>query len=197
MAVNFTTNIALAKPTDTELALNWARGTKLQEDNNIIIVNEMDKPVTSYTPVLAAQTTAPTVGSGGAQLGEYQDNQGIITGTFMVSFFTAGITAGSGEYGISLPFVVDNSFHSVGTAFNAIPGQFSVVGEGFISDSSAVATSGSVALDVVTVGGVSYARLLTEAHTTPAKTSRMFRDAMPFTVADGDLFIGNFCYKKL
>lgn len=196
MVVNFTTNIGLAKPDETELAENWVNFTELQEDNNLIIIDKTDITLQTYVPVIRAQTTNPTQGSGGAQLGDYQDIEGFIIGRFLISFFSAGITAGSGEYGISLPAVADGSFHTVGTAFNSTPGSFSVIGEGYINDSSAVATSGSVALDVVTVSGVSYARLLTELFTAPAKTSRFMRDAMPFTVADGDIFTGNFCYKK-
>lgn len=197
MVVNFTSNVALAKPTEDEIAENWVNLAELQEDNNNIIMNEGNKVVTTYSPTINAQTTAPNVGASGSVSGEYIDYMGIIIGNVIVTFFGAGIAVGSGEYGISLPFVVDNSFHIVGTAFNATPGSFSVVGEGFIYDASAAATSGSVAVDVVTVGGVSYARLLTELHTTPAKTSRIFRDNMPFAVAADDRLSINFCYKKL
>lgn len=197
MAVSFTANIGLAEPDNNELAANWATGAKLVEDNNLLIIDHMDIPLTTYTASINAQTTAPNIGSGGTELGEYQDIEGIIMGSFQITFFGSGITSGSGEYGIRLPAVADNSFHNVGTAFNATPGPFSVIGEGFIYDASAAATSGTLAIDVVTVGGVSYARLLTEAHTTPAKTSRMVRDSMPIVLAADDRLQGNFLYKKL
>jgi|ERR1044072_421263 hypothetical protein len=193
MVVNFTPNIGLAKPTEAELSLEWARTSKLQEDNNLIIIDKMDVNLVAYTPVLAAQTTAPTVGTGFTE-GEYMDFQGFIMGTFCLEFFDAGITVGSGEYGISLPAVVDNSYHSVGTAFNQNIGQFHCIGEGYIWDNSSVGNSGSVALDAVTVGGVSYARLVTE--TFVGKTSRLFRDSMPFALATNDKITGSFLYKK-
>lgn len=196
MVVAFTSNIGLAKPDDTELAKNWVNSTKLQEDNNLIIIDQMDIPVTAYTPAFVAQTVNPDTGNGNRR-GEYQDIQGIISGSFIIRMVDPGVGPGSGEYAIALPFVVDNVFHNVGTAFNATPGPFSVIGEGYIYDDSAVTTSGSVALDVVTVGGVSYVRLLTEAHTTPVKTSRLMRDAMPFTLATLDKVSGSFLYKKL
>lgn len=194
MGVSFTSNIGLAKPDDTELAKNWATATQLQDDNNVIVIDQMDIALSSYTPTINAQTTPPNVGAGSLR-GEYQDIQGIIFGSFIVEFLTGGIVIGSGEYGISLPFVVDNVFHNVGTAFNATPGPFSVIGDGYIYDSGVGAVL--AALDVVTVGGVSYARFLTEAHTVPAKTSRVARENMPMTVADQDKFTANFIYKKL
>jgi len=197
MVVNFTSNVALAKPTNVELAENWVNFTQLQGDNNTIIQDEANKVVTAYTPTFITQGTQPNIGSGGSVLGEYIDNMGVIMGSAIVTFFGSGIAAGTGEYGISLPFLVDNSFHSVGSALNSTPGSFSVIGEGFVYDASASSTSGSVAIDCVTFGGVSYARMLTEAFTSPAKTSRFVRDAMPITVAADDRFIINFLYKKL
>src|SRR5690349_20586487 len=122
MVVNFTSNVALAKPTESELAANWVNLTKLQEDNNIILANETNKVTTTWTPIIKAQTSDPNIGSGGGQNADYQDIQGMIFGRFMISFFGSGISIGSGEYAVSLPAVADNSFHTVGTAFNATPG---------------------------------------------------------------------------
>jgi hypothetical protein len=194
MAVTFTSNIGLAKPDDTELAKNWATATQLADDNKLIIIDQMDITLSTYTPVIAAQTTAPSLGAGTSK-GEYQDIQGIVMGSFLLEFVDPGVTVGSGEYGISLPFTADNTFHNVGTAFNATPGSFSVIGDGYIYDSGGVATA-FASLDVVTVGGVSYVRLLTEAHTAPAKTSRIARDSMPVALGTLDKFVGNFIYKR-
>jgi hypothetical protein len=198
VAVSQTTYIALNKPDDTELAKNWARLTQLQDDNNTKIETGINVPLTAYTPVLTAATTAPNMGTGvgAGAVGQYQNYNGIIQGSFVCSFVDTGVAVGSGEYAVSLPFPVDATFHSVGTSFAATPGSFSVVGEGYYLDISAVATSGSAAIDVVTVSGVSYVRFLTEVHTTPAKTSRLFKDSMPFAVATGDCLSGNFIYKK-
>jgi len=195
MAVNFTTYAGLAKPTETELALNWARSQQLADDNNTIIMNKANLATTTYTPTLAAQTTAPSAGAG-TRIGQYQDIHGFIMGNFKIQFLDPGVSSGNGFYAISLPAVADGSFHVVGTAFDTGTGSPTVIGEGYVLDISAVATSGTVALDVVTVGGVSYCRLLTEAFTAPAKTSRLFTNGMPFTLATGDYFAGSFFYKK-
>ena len=194
MVVSFTPNIGLAKPDNFELAANWINGTELQEDNNLIIIDKMDVNFVSYTPVIGAQTTAPNLGTGVIK-GEYQEIQGFVIGSFVVPFLDAGITAGAGEYGISLPFLVDSSFHSVGTSFNTGIGSNSVVGEGYIHDNSTpLQNNGSVVIDVITVTGVSYGRLLTE--TFVGKNAPVFKDGMPFTVANNDKLTGSFFYKK-
>lgn len=196
MAVNFTTNIALAKPTEAELALNWARSTELAEDNNTIIETVANTSLLSYTPVVTAFTTPPNFGSGsaGLNLGFYQVCQGWVWGNFRMACNGSGISVGSGNYGFSLPLPADGSFHTVGSTLNATEGDCSLIGDGYIYDASADATSGNIGLDVVTVSGVSYARLLTEVHS--GKTSRVFKDSMPFVIAADDQFTANFLYKK-
>lgn len=202
MAVTNTTYINLAKPDDTELAKNWASNGALHAAaNDLKIENNINLTLVPYTPVLTATTSAPNMGSGvgppaGGAIGQYQNLNGFIMGNFSCNFVDPGVAVGSGEYAISLPFVVDNTFHTVGTTFNDSTGSLSCIGEGYICDISAVAASGSVALDVVTVAGVSYARMVTEAFTAPAKTAKVFRDSMPFAVATGDCLNGHFVYKK-
>jgi hypothetical protein len=196
MVVSFTTNIGLAKPTETELAAEWARFTKLQEDNNLQIIDKMDVNLQTYTPTIKAQTADPALGAGTAKM-DYVDIQGIIMGSFIINFVDPGVGTGNGEIGLSLPEEVDNAFHTVGTAFSGVVGPNSVVGNGYIYDSSAVATSGAVALDVVTIASVSYLRMITEVFTAPAKTSRLVTSSQPFAPATGDCYTGFFCYKKL
>lgn len=195
MAVNFTTYIALAKPDKNELAVNWIEGTQLYDDNTTIIEAKTNIPVVSYTPVITATSVAPTLGTTGAIRGEYVEVQGFIFGNYVVEFTGTGITSGTGEYAISLPSVIDNVFHTVVTSLNSNIGTASCIGEGFIFDADTFATNGEVALDAATVAGVSYVRMCTESHV--GKTSRLFRDANPFTMSTGDKFTGTFFYKKL
>lgn len=195
MVVSFTPNIGLAKPDATEIAEKWINFDKLQEDNNLQLIDKMDVNLQTWTPALIAATVNPNVGAGTRQ-GEYIDVQGIIMASFTIEFTDPGVAAGTGEFGISLPEEVDNSFHSVGTALTAAPGQYSCIGNGYIYDSSAVATSGAVALDVVTIASVSYVRFVTEVFTAPAKTSRFQTNAQPMTPATGDVLNGFVIYKK-
>lgn len=199
MVVSFTPNIGLAKPSEAELASDWTGNTKLLEDNNLQIIDKMDIGLQTRVPTtVIAQTTNPNLGAGAATC-EFVDIQGIVMGSFKVTFVDPGITAGSGEYGIELPFELDASFHAVGSALNAAPGQYSVIGNGYIYDSSAVATSGAVAIDAVTISpgsGKSFARLITEVFTAPGKTSRLVTHAQPFTPANGDTLEGFFIFKK-
>lgn len=193
MVVNLTTNISLNKPTESEIANNWTTNTQLNDANNAKIIDKMDVQFQTYTPVIIAQTTAPNLGVG-TTTGRFQEFQGVIWGTFIIPFNDPGVTAGSGEYGISLPVLADNAYHSASTALNTGVGSFSCVGEGYIQDNSNVQNCGTVALELCLIGGVSYVRLCTEAFA--AKTSRLVRDAMPFTVAHADSFAGSFVYKK-
>lgn len=193
MVVNFTSNLALAKPTESEIAKNWVANTQLQDDNNVIITAKTDLQVASYTPTLVATTTPPGLGTGTAK-GEYQLVENFVFGSFLIEFLDAGISSGSGEYGFSLPFPVDGVYHTVGTALNQIPGNLSCIGEGYIYDATVINNSGSVAIDAVTISGVSYARLVTE--TFAGKTNRMVGGSMPFALANNDKFFGNFFYRK-
>ena len=194
MVVNFTSNIGLAKPTDVELATNWVEGTELIEDNNILIADRADLVLTAYTPTIIGPTTNPNVGAG-QRLGEYIEFQGFVFGSFNIVFDDPGVAAGSGSgaYGISLPVLLDNTFHQVGNALNNTLGSTNCVGEGYFTDGSAVGTSGTVALDVVRVGGVDYARMITEAYA--GKTVLWVGPTFPVTIADGDKFVGSFWYK--
>lgn len=194
MSVVLTPNIGLAKPDESELALNWARSTKLAEDNNLIIVDKTDINLTTYSPAFIGSAANPDTGIG-TRKGEYQDIQGFIIGNFNIRLIDPGVAGGSGEYGIALPFVVDNAFHSVGTAFGVQPGANSCIGEGYITDASSIPNSGTVALDCITIAGTSYARLVTEAYA--GKTSGVFGNSTPFLIATGDLIAGSFYYKRV
>ncbi len=195
MGVTFTPNIGLAKPDNTEVAKEWTNSTNLVEDNRLIVIDKMDITLSSYSPVLKAQTTDPLLGVGTIR-GEYQDIEGIVVGSFTIEFLDPGINAGSGAYAISLPAAADGTFHNIGTAFNSTPGAFSVVGNCYFFDSSNVALSGECALDLVTVSGVSYVQILPPAYTTPAKTAPTFTNAVPSVVANADTFSGFFVYKR-
>ena len=104
------------------------------------------------------------------------------------------VGSGAGGYGIKLPTLVDTAFHVMATALNQAPGSFACIGEGYLSDSSAVGTSGTVALDVVRIGGIDYARFITEAYA--GKTVEWMGPNIPAAVADQDQWSGQFWYKK-
>ncbi len=195
MAVSFTSNIGLAKPDETELVRNWVNFDQLQKDNNDQVAAKMNITLQTYNPSIIATTANPSIGSGVAS-GDYIDCDGIVMGNFRLTFVDPGVAAGTGEYAISMPQVFDSSFLTVGNSLTAAPGTNSVVGHGFLYDNSSVATSGSVALDAVTIGGVSYVRLIPEVYTAPAKTSSLVTNALPFVPATGDTFSGFFIFKK-
>lgn len=195
MAVTFTPNIGLAKVTEAELAANWVNGSQLNSDNNAIIQSKMAIALTAYTPTIIASVTPPNLGASAVFTAEYIEVQGYIFGTFTGLVLGSGIAAGSGNYGIKLPVVADPVYHSVGTALTDSPGIPSCIGEGYVYDDSSIAGSTTCALDVVTVAGVSYARLITETFT--GKAALMYGSASPAAIAVNDAFSGSFNYKKL
>ncbi len=192
MVVAFTTYVGLAKPDEAELALNWTRVQDLQEDNNTIIENEVNVLYTPYSPTLTASTTPPSVGAGFIS-GEYRDLNGFVLGSFKAEF-EAGMTAGTGVWGFALPFTADAAFHSVGSSLTATPGDNDIIGIAYMFDTSGVDSSGPAAIDVVTIAGVSYARLLLSAYA--GKTQYAYQAGSPFTAAAGDKFTGTFGYKR-
>lgn len=58
---------------------------------------------TTYTPALTAATTNPTLGTGGVITGRYTQVGKLVIGEFFIAFGSAGTSAGSGNYFVSLP----------------------------------------------------------------------------------------------
>lgn len=82
----------------------------------------------TYTPVLTAATTNPTLGSGSVTNGWYIQIGKTVFGGGRVGFGTSGVVVGSGRYTISLPPVAANT--SVGL----------VAGTGILQDASGPTT---------------------------------------------------------
>lgn len=61
--------------------------------------------MTSYTPLLLASTTSPTLGSGSQAMGRYwlDPITGWVRGQGFIRFGTSGVSAGSGNYIVTLP----------------------------------------------------------------------------------------------
>jgi len=195
VVVTFTPNVGLAKFDDSDLAKDFVVGANYNSANNNIMINKTNFPLQAYGSIIVGKTSNPSYGAGGIRF-DYQEFQGFTWGTFVVVFLDPGVSAGSGEYGIRLPYVADSSYHAVGTALDWIPGFNHVIGEGYAQDASATGNSGICAIDIVTVGGVSYARLATGAYS--GKTGRCIGGGTgPFTVADQDKLTGSFFYKHV
>lgn len=58
---------------------------------------------TSYTPVLTATVTNPTLGTGSVVSAAYARVKNLIIYRYFIQFGTSGVNAGSGEYKVSLP----------------------------------------------------------------------------------------------
>ncbi len=192
MVVNLTTYTSLAKPTEDELALNWTRTADLIEDNNTIIEDESTLSLQAKTPLFIGRSGNPSVGAGSISM-ESIDFNGFVFGNCKL-VFGAGAATGSNEWGVELPFQVNSTYHAVGTALDNAPGPLHCIGEGYFHDASAVGTSGSFAVDAVTIAGVSYARFISENFA--GKTTRIIGSASPVAIASGDYISFNYVYKK-
>jgi hypothetical protein len=71
----------------------------------ILTAAELNAPMawTSYTPALTSSGTQPVLGTGSVATGKYVQINKFVYGYFNLQFGTAGITAGTGNYFISLP----------------------------------------------------------------------------------------------
>lgn len=131
------------------------------------------KAWTTYTPVLTAVTTNPTLGTSPTQEGYWCRLGNVIFGTARITFGTGSPTAGSGVYQISMP--------------PAAPVQRSqVIGHGYIYDSNVPALwqcslrmSGANAIMAVTA---------------TANTHNV-TNAVPFTWAASDQIVLSFMYE--
>lgn len=61
---------------------------------------------TPYTPTLTASITSPNLGTGGTAVGSWSQNGSMIDLFVRIDFGSSGVTAGSGDYRISLPTAV-------------------------------------------------------------------------------------------
>lgn len=198
MAVNLTTYLSLNKPTQDEMAKNWAKLEEWAAENNSLYEAAIPDD-SSYTPVLATNGTQPNIGTGAnaTSFGRYI----VLPGNFVMGWFVfrlddPNIAAGSGDaYAVSLPLDVDTVFHTIAIAFTVVSGSVDVIGEGYIRDNTNSEMSMTCALDICHVSGISYARFNTEAYT--GKSSRFLQPAtaQPFIIADEDRLGGNFIYK--
>jgi hypothetical protein len=83
------------------------------------------QPLKTYTPLLTASITNPTLGTGAIMRGVYYEifNQIYLWGEFR--FGTSGSSSGVGTWGISLPFSANPSIATAGPS-----GQFQIIGAG-------------------------------------------------------------------
>jgi len=71
----------------------------------VLTAAELNAPMkwTSYTPALTSSGTQPVLGTGSSATGKYVQINKFVHGYFNIQFGTSGITAGTGNYLISLP----------------------------------------------------------------------------------------------
>jgi hypothetical protein len=71
----------------------------------------------SYVPTLTATTSNPNLGTGSSFTGKFKSNNKVVSGWANIAAGSAGVTAGSGTYRISLPVTPVGATYVAGSAF--------------------------------------------------------------------------------
>jgi len=124
------------------MATQWTAGTTSGQVLTAATLNTIGAAWETYTPTLTASTTNPTLGTGSSAAGKYGRVNKLVYGQGQINFGSAGVSAGSGFYFVSLPITALTS------------GQ--VIGQFQIYDSSAAAVYLGTVISDTTSRGIMY-----------------------------------------
>jgi hypothetical protein len=164
--------VELATSAETVTGTDTARATT-PADVKAAIDAAIPGAWTAYTPVLTGQTTNPVLGTGGVIDGEYSEVGKQATYRFNITFGTAGASAGTGTYLLSLPLPA------------AAPGSSRVYGT-----AQGVDSSGVVGQMFSVRSAVSDATILAFVAASGANVT----DAVPWVWAENDWIRGTITY---
>lgn len=131
----------------------------------------------SYTPILTAATTNPTLGTGATQAGRYMRIGKTVLFAAYIKLGTSGVAAGSGFYSISLPVGVANA-----TVKYLVPVLLLDSSSGTYVDATGQIEPGGTVITRIRYGGGVGAIASTTSSTTVGDTT-------PWTWAAGDELI--------
>lgn len=82
----------------------------LQVGTDYLVLGSVGTGIVPWTPTLTASTTNPNLGASGSATGFYRTNGKMVEAWGSFLWAGAGVTAGSGNYRISVPFDVDVNY---------------------------------------------------------------------------------------
>lgn len=85
------------------MATQYTAGLTTGQVLTAATMNSIGAAWETYTPVLTASVTNPTLGSGSTTQGAYTRINKLVIGMAYFAFGTSGVAAGSGDYFVSLP----------------------------------------------------------------------------------------------
>lgn len=153
------------------MATQWTAGTTSGQVLTAATLNTIGAVWETWTPVLTASTTNPTLGTGSTQFGRYAQVNKIVSGFGQINFGTSGANGGFQFYFVSLPI--------------AMQGNSTVIGQWRVFDASA---------------GASYLGTLIFNTSTSAllffnNPASVITNTAPFTWTNNDFIQYNFQYE--
>lgn len=184
MGTTTTTNLGLIKP-DTDESIKAvvtppSDGWAVQNGVNCDKIDTLFRHTNTHTwtPTWTADTTNPTLGSGGSVSGKFiRLFPRMVLAYFQIFTGGAGFAAGSGLYRIAVPATVPTEFGTINDTM--------AVGKAYLHDNDAVATSSNL----VVLYQPSTNLLVFRKH-----DGNFWRDNTPFTVAQNDRLSGYCIY---
>lgn len=174
MGTTVTTNLSLIKPDEVESIKEALPTFPGWHDQNADNCDKLDglfrKSTHTYSPTWTADTTNPTLGSGGFVEGKYfRIHPCMVFGFIRLFTGGAGFATGSGFYRFSIPTTLHTEF----AGLNVV----SAIGKAYLHDDSAVATSTNlVAIYEEATNLISFRK----------HDGNFWRDNTPFTLAQQD-----------
>jgi hypothetical protein len=96
------------------MATQWIAGTTSGQVLTAATLNTIGAEWETWTPALTASTTNPTLGTGSSRSGRYGQIDALAYGQGQINFGSAGVSAGSGFYFVSLPITAQGTGKVIG-----------------------------------------------------------------------------------
>jgi hypothetical protein len=151
-------SFASASARDTALTGELAEGmvAYLRDTDELVVYNGSvwrtfsDGQLQTYTPALTAPTTNPTLGSGSSVVGRYVRGGRMVTVWVRIGFGSSGVSAGSGQYTVSLPVAASTITASSSN------GSGQAIGFGHIRDDGSTSNNTVISVNLTTATTVRF-----------------------------------------
>lgn len=99
------------------MATQYTAGLSAGQVLTAATMNQIGAVWETWTPVLTASVTNPTLGTGSAAVGRYGRVNKTVFGQLAINFGTAGVNQGSGFYFVTVPITAQASGTTIGHGY--------------------------------------------------------------------------------